>query len=118
MTSEIVGARHDGRNASARTAPVSRQAIFNRQFENKRRSFARSVAVGGERAAQLFCGQRAIVQAVTVPVCLGGEAVGKNPGQVLGRYADAVIGDLNADGLFVVTPDAERDLPVFFLALA
>ena len=63
---------------------------FERQFQRERRALTDTVAMRVERASHLLGGQGAAVQAETVAVGPGREAVGEDARQVLSRDADAV----------------------------
>ena len=69
-------------------------------------AFADAIAVGGERAAELFDGEGAAVQAEAVAVAAGGEAVAENAGEVFRRNADAIVDDLNFDVVAAVASRA------------
>src|SRR5271166_2274608 len=59
----------------------------NRQFEDQSGAPARPFALGAQGPSQLTSSQGAQVQAETVPVFFGGEAMRKNPRQILGGDA-------------------------------
>ena len=63
--------------------------------------------MGGQAAAHLLGRQRADVQAKTVAVFLGGEAVRKNPGEILRSNAQAVVGDDDLDPSGAGWPDRD-----------
>ena len=67
------------------------------QFEGEDGPFGQAVAVCAEQSAHFAGGIGAAVEAKTVAVLAGGESVRENSGQVLGRDADAVVGDRDLD---------------------
>ena len=71
------------------------------EFQDEGGAVAGAVAVSGQRAAQLFGGQGAVVQAETVALALlaGGETVLEDTGEIFRRDADAVVADGELEGL-------------------
>src|ERR1051326_7974052 len=66
------------------------------QFQGEGGAAAGAVAMGAEGAAHFAGGQGAAVQAEAVTILPGGEAVGKDAGEILRRDADAVVDDGNS----------------------
>ena len=68
--------------------------------QGEERAEAHAVAMGVQGPAHFFGGEGGGVEAKTVAILLGGEAVGEDAVEVFGGDADAVVLDLNLN-LFV-----------------
>ena len=67
--------------------------------------------MGEQVAAQFARGQDAAVEAETMAIGPGGEAVAEEAVEVFGANADAVVGDGNAQAVVAVPVDADGQDP-------
>src|ERR1700736_4165156 len=79
---------------------ISGLRIAARQLENERRTASQPVAHRMQRSAEFLSGERAAVQAETVPGLAGGEAMSEKAAHILCGDAHAIVNDADAHAVY------------------